>query len=198
MICVLREVRPSLSVKEAMWRLLISDLNLLNACVASNGNTMDEKAVGNRKGLSVTSKKDMLRLKPFPSEKNYVCHMSKADFMAKFTNIAMKGVVHSKSPTRAGTSTSASEGIQHSSCNSPYPLPPDGGLKGGADVSDAPDANDYYSPIRFDETVFFSVSISLAVYKHLAPNGIKVSSVSKLRTHTHILMSVFVFTLIKS
>ena len=37
MICVLREVRPSLSASEAMWRLLISDLSLVHACVADRG-----------------------------------------------------------------------------------------------------------------------------------------------------------------
>ncbi|KAL1548287.1 putative E3 ubiquitin-protein ligase RF4 [Salvia divinorum] len=250
MICVLREVRPSLSVSEVMWRLLISDLNLVNACVAdegtvggscsqeasgdsqalpqsksetsrtgqmkdsndlgiskqiipqdkdceplspsagltdkdklssfikehfmslSQGNTMDEKAVGNRKDLSDNSKRDMLGLKPFPIEKNYVCHMSKAAFMAKFpvvgsmtldkssraqsgcASIAMKGAaVHSKFPTPAGTNTSASEGKQHSSSNLPSPLHPDGGSKGGADVSDTLKAKDYYSSIRFDETL---------------------------------------------
>ncbi|KAG6428244.1 hypothetical protein SASPL_112495 [Salvia splendens] len=258
MICVLREVRPSLSVSEAMWRLLISDLSLVHACAADGGivggscsqalpqsksetsrtgqikdsndlgiskqinpedkdcefaspgtdrllldgprdkdkvlscikehclslNTMDEKAVGNRKGLSVDSQKEMLGLKLLPVEKNYVCHMSKEDFMAKFAavgtkmvekslrvksgcaSIAMKGAVHSKLPTPAGTSTSASDGIQHSSSNSPSPmppdsgskdgetpLPPDGGSKDGADVSDTPDAKDSYTPIRFDETL---------------------------------------------
>ncbi|KAG6431309.1 hypothetical protein SASPL_109388 [Salvia splendens] len=34
-----------------------------------------------------------------------------------------------------------------------FERPPDGGLKGGADVSDTPDAKDYYSSIRFDETL---------------------------------------------
>lgn len=37
MIYVLREVRPSMTVSEAMWCLLISDLNLVNACVAEGG-----------------------------------------------------------------------------------------------------------------------------------------------------------------
>ncbi|XP_047948618.1 putative E3 ubiquitin-protein ligase RF298 isoform X1 [Salvia hispanica] len=37
MICVLRVVRPSLSVSEAMWRLLISNLSLVHACVADGG-----------------------------------------------------------------------------------------------------------------------------------------------------------------
>ncbi|MCD9559556.1 hypothetical protein HAX54_017558 [Datura stramonium] len=32
MICVLREVKPALTVVEAMWILLISDLNLVHAC----------------------------------------------------------------------------------------------------------------------------------------------------------------------
>lgn len=42
MVHVLREVRPSLTIAEAMWCLLMSDLNLLNSCV------MD----GNRIGAS--------------------------------------------------------------------------------------------------------------------------------------------------
>ncbi|KAG6429159.1 hypothetical protein SASPL_107201 [Salvia splendens] len=37
MICVLREIWPSLSVSEAMWCLLISDLNLVNTCPAEGG-----------------------------------------------------------------------------------------------------------------------------------------------------------------
>lgn len=37
MIYVLREVRPSMTVSEAMWCLLISDLNLVNACVIEGG-----------------------------------------------------------------------------------------------------------------------------------------------------------------
>lgn len=37
MIYVLQEVRPSMTVSEAMWCLLISDLNLVNACVAEGG-----------------------------------------------------------------------------------------------------------------------------------------------------------------
>ncbi|KAL2236514.1 putative E3 ubiquitin-protein ligase RF4 [Sesamum indicum] len=37
MIHVLREVRPTLTVAEAMWCLLITDLNLVNACVVEGG-----------------------------------------------------------------------------------------------------------------------------------------------------------------
>ncbi|KAK4482245.1 hypothetical protein RD792_009396 [Penstemon davidsonii] len=37
MIHVLREVRPDLTIGEAMWCLLMSDLNLLNACVVEGG-----------------------------------------------------------------------------------------------------------------------------------------------------------------
>ncbi|KAL8522868.1 hypothetical protein ACS0TY_012991 [Phlomoides rotata] len=37
MIFVLREVRPDLTVAEAMWALLINDLNLLNACTMERG-----------------------------------------------------------------------------------------------------------------------------------------------------------------
>lgn len=39
MIHVLREVRPGLTIAEAMWCLLINDLNLVNACVLEGGPT---------------------------------------------------------------------------------------------------------------------------------------------------------------
>ncbi|KAG6426877.1 hypothetical protein SASPL_111114 [Salvia splendens] len=262
MICVLREIRPSLSVSEAMWCLLISDLNLVNTCPAEggtvggscsqeaagdsqalpqsksetsstsqikdsndsgsskqmnpqrkgcepkspsvgelaspgkecvlaaleakgnlssfvkehflssfHGNTMDEKAVGNKKGLSVNSKRDMLRQKAFQFEKHYKGRLTKGAFKAKVAawgsmvldkslrappgcaTIAMKGADHSKLPTPAGTSSSAAEKNSHPSSNSPPLSSACDASKGGANVSDTPKAIDYHALIPFDETL---------------------------------------------
>lgn len=55
MIYVLREVRPSLTVSEAMWCLLISDLNLVSACVPEGGpagGSCSQEASGESQTLS--------------------------------------------------------------------------------------------------------------------------------------------------
>lgn len=55
MIHVLREVRPALTIVEAMWCLLISDLNLVHACVLEgglSGGTCGQETSGEKSTLS--------------------------------------------------------------------------------------------------------------------------------------------------
>ncbi|KAH6827650.1 hypothetical protein C2S53_020345 [Perilla frutescens var. hirtella] len=225
MIYVLREVRPTASVLEAMWSLLISDLNLVNACVteggpeggscsqgasgenqtlsqsksetsgtsqskdsnnsgsqpkapaaspvsqptnkqspgeldspgkesspasqeakgnssaidgeniqtSSQGTAVDDKSGVSRKGLSINSKRDMLRQKAFQFEKNYKGRLSKGAFKAKVaawgsmvldkslrssSSVAMKGAL-SKLPISAASVSSVVEGNNHPASNSP-------------------------------------------------------------------------------
>ncbi|KAK1317613.1 hypothetical protein QJS10_CPA05g00574 [Acorus calamus] len=40
MVCVLREVRPSFSMGDAMWRLLICDMNVSHACAMDDGDLL--------------------------------------------------------------------------------------------------------------------------------------------------------------
>lgn len=249
MIYVLREVRPSLTVLEAMWCLLLSDLNLVNACVTEGGSTeasgesqtlpqsksepadtdqtkdsnnsgsakqvipenkgsekessfsfqeakgnllgvvkehiqtlcqgnaMDEKSAGNRKGLSINSKRDLLRQKAYQFEKNYKGRLSKGAFKAKVAawgsmvldkslraqsgcaTIAIKGV-HPKLATSAGgNSSSLVEGKDPVSAlaaavnsKSRASSLPDAS-KGGADTAESPKAMDYFASIPFDEAL---------------------------------------------
>ncbi|KAG6428243.1 hypothetical protein SASPL_112494 [Salvia splendens] len=51
MICVLREVRPSLSVSETMWRLLISDLSLVQADGGTVRGSCSQEASGDCQAL---------------------------------------------------------------------------------------------------------------------------------------------------
>lgn len=58
MISVLREVKPSLSVGEAMWLLLICDLNVLQACVLEGDSMSDfgyQDSLGERSYVSAHS-----------------------------------------------------------------------------------------------------------------------------------------------
>ncbi|KAK6120113.1 hypothetical protein DH2020_046149 [Rehmannia glutinosa] len=55
MIHVVREVKPTLTITEAMWCLLLSDLNLVNACVPEGGATSgscEQEASGESPALS--------------------------------------------------------------------------------------------------------------------------------------------------
>ncbi|KAG8370692.1 hypothetical protein BUALT_Bualt13G0009800 [Buddleja alternifolia] len=54
MIHVLREVKPGLTIAEAMWCLLISDLNLLNACLAGSGGPSDGSSGKEASGENTT------------------------------------------------------------------------------------------------------------------------------------------------
>lgn len=250
MIYVLREVRPSMTVLEAMWCLLLSDLNLVNACVTEDGSTeasgesqtlpqskseasgteqpkdgteqkmdsdnlgspkpatpqdkgsekesslsfqeakgnllgvvkehiqtlcqgnaMDEKLLGNRKGLSINSKRDLLRQKAYQFEKNYKGRLSKGAFKAKVaawgsmvldkslraqsgcSSIAVKGVPPKTATSAGGNSSPVVEGkdpaVNSKSDASSIPDAP----KSGADAAETPKATDYYASIPFDETL---------------------------------------------
>lgn len=243
MVYVLREVRPSMTVLEAMWCLLLSDLNLVNACVMEGdstepsgesqtlpqskseasgteqtkdsdnpgsskpttpqdkgseresslsfqeakgnllgvvkehiqtlcqGNAMDEKSAGNRKGLSINSKRDLLRQKAYQFEKNYKGRLSKGAFKAKVaawgsmvldkslraqsgcSSIAIKGV-NPKIATPAGGNSSPVVESKDTAVNSKSGASsiPDAS-KSGADAAETPKATDYYASIPFDETL---------------------------------------------
>ncbi|XP_073143889.1 putative E3 ubiquitin-protein ligase RF298 [Henckelia pumila] len=61
MIHVLREVRPALSIAEAMWYLLISDMNLVNACViegVTSGSSCVLESPGERSVATISQSKD--------------------------------------------------------------------------------------------------------------------------------------------
>ncbi|CAI9781149.1 unnamed protein product [Fraxinus pennsylvanica] len=71
MIHVLREVKPSLTIVEAMWCLLLSDLNLLNACAVERDSSGWIGGICGPKGPGVNSENTFFESKPKVSDPSH-------------------------------------------------------------------------------------------------------------------------------
>ncbi|XP_071705375.1 putative E3 ubiquitin-protein ligase RF298 [Rutidosis leptorrhynchoides] len=58
MVCVVREVRPFLSIADAMWRLLISDMNVSQACAMNGEDLISTNSDGASNSVGTEIKKE--------------------------------------------------------------------------------------------------------------------------------------------
>ncbi|CAN4113663.1 unnamed protein product [Withania somnifera] len=102
MICVLREVKPEFTVAEAMWCLLICDLNLLHACaiegdllgdlccLESPRESLSDTKLTQKKETSVVSQSNLDKLhlsKPsVPNAKSLLSEVPSDDAVAQLSN----------------------------------------------------------------------------------------------------------------